>query len=62
MVTATPRTDSAAQLEAIHYRTANARRSETSVVKAAILEAKIEVAWVIAAAPEIEAVSVIAAV
>ena len=48
MVTATPRTDSAGQLEAIHYRTVNARRSETSVVKAAILEAKIEAAPAIA--------------
>ncbi len=61
MVTATLRTDSAGQLEAIHYRTVNAGRSETSVVKAAILEAKIEVTWVIAVAPEIEGVSVIEA-
>jgi hypothetical protein len=50
MATATPRTDSAAQLEAIHYRTVNARRSETSVVKAAIWEAKIEAALAIVAA------------
>jgi hypothetical protein len=61
MVIATLRTDSAGQLEAIHYRTVNALRSETSVVKAGILEAKIKVASVIAAAPEIAGLSVIEA-
>ena len=40
MVTATLRTDLAAPLEATRYKTGNARRSETSVGKAATSEAK----------------------